>query len=727
MFDTMDIGRLLWRRKLTVMFWSIVFCCVAIGIALIIPRSYVAEGQIVVRAESSAVSDPDHSFYSAVVHDSVITTERDVLAARGLMSRIAETVSFPTKEPTESWTTKFLAPAATFVEGHLPPAWAGRVASVVQPFLVPPPARDASAEKIDQIDRVGRSLSTAADRGSSVVSVRSVTTDPQLSAAIVNAGLKIYMEDRVAAQQVAAHNVETALRERLQQTKAEIASTEMRIGSLMMRPGVVESSNVPNASNELTLVGTRLSDAQANLAAKRAAFQSAQKLRDTSGGDPNRILAMLDTGAASTAELRKQLTDRQTEVSRAATQFGSSHPQYIAARNDLRSLMGQISGEAQRLLAQRQAEYAAAEQVVASVSAQYNEMRQGRATMSPQILSTDRERDTLSNLRKIAGNIEDRLIAVAALPVDPNARVLTWAQIPLRAAYPNKPLIAVAGLLTGLALSGITIVLREFRGRTYLTGPDQAGVVDARLLGSLPKVADASGYQALQVQFDGIAVELEDACAHSGYKVLALTSGRPGEGKTTVSANLALALARSGKRVLLINCDLHQSTLRLTHRSRRDPETGNSDPLAAVVQGPHQRLFILSGLDRLLPDPNSFLRSDRFAEIIRSARSQYDIVLCDTPPLLSVPDAILVGRRSDAVILVSEAGESASETVLAEISRRIEASGRPICGVIATKVTGNDSEYLSYEGYGKHRRSKSQVFAQFVANSSTNHVVNTPA
>ena len=425
-FDLADVVGLLWRRRLLVLGSSLLGFGVAAAFALALPRTFVAEGQVVVRAESSLVPDPDHSFYSSVVNQFVVTTERDVLAARGLMARVADSVPFPSDSDQSTW----IGTALDNVVARL-----GIRAALDKLALrlgrEPAESDPAQAERLAEAKRVNRishALGTAADKGSSVIRLLGATNDAQFSAAIVNKALILYMADRLAAQQRSARNVEVALRERLEQTKAEISRAEERVATLMLQPGLLESSEIPSDARELTIIGTRLTQAQADLTARQAAYRVATRLRDTAHGDPAQLIEVLDQGSQSTSNLRRQFAELQAELNRVSAQVGPDHPRYAAVRQAMNGLVARLSGEAQRLIAQRQAEVASAEQVVTSLSKQYADIRKTRSQISPAVLNVDREREALVNLRRIAGSIEDRLIAVAAQPVDLNARILTWAR-----------------------------------------------------------------------------------------------------------------------------------------------------------------------------------------------------------------------------------------------------------------------------------------------------------
>ena len=687
MFSITDVVAALWRRKSTIVLVTLIFAGTATYIAYQMSPIFVAQGQVVVRSAGAIAPDPDHSFYSAVVSDAVISTERDVIGSVGLASRVSDSIDMP--PPPESMTRRALRRILPpIVHGlHLPESW---LAS-----LAPPPQTEDG-----KIAEVQRALSTASDKGSSVINLYAATTDPVLSAEIANKALTLYMDGRVVAQRTSAANVATALRERLQQTSSEIDRVENRIASMMQRPGMIENAEVPSASREVTLIGTRLAEARGDLASKRAAADAAARLQQSARGNSAQLVALLDQGSASTAEIRRQLAQAQADASRIQAEVGSKHPRYIAAKITLDSVAANVVGDANRIVAQRQAEAAAAAEVVASLSSQLGDLQKRSSNMGPAVLNVDRERENLANLRKISGTIEDRLIGLTAQPLDPNAQVLTWAKPPQMAASPQKVLFTAGGVLIGLVASCAGVLIGEYRSRLRRDTYMPVASLPGPMLGSLPRLRNGRVTTSASSAFQAIALEIDYLAVENKQKVFAITSGLPDEGKTTVTVHLALALSRLGRRVLVINCDLHGKPQ--TEWTARQAAPSGEGGLPGVTIPDGTDLHVIPALDGG-PDPVTFLNSTRFRNILKSARSAYDIVICDTPPILSVPDAVVVGRASDAVLLVSASDNMTREQVAGEVSRRVAAIGRPVCGVIVTKADTQEASYTSYAGYARRR------------------------
>lgn len=169
--------------------------------------------------------------------------------------------------------------------------------------------------------------------------------------------------------------------------------------------------------------------------------------------------------------------------------------------------------------------------------------------------------------------------------------------------------------------------------------------------------------------------------------VILVTSLNPADGKTTVASNLAIALTGGSRRVLLVDADRRRA--RLHSIFRRSNARGLSDLLEPdcsselnefVLDTPVPNLFILpSGKGQT--STVDLLYSERMGSILKQCREAYDLVVIDTPPVLYLPDARILGRLSDGVILVLRAGRVRSDSIIAA-ERTLRRDGVPIMGTI---------------------------------------------
>lgn len=326
----------------------------------------------------------------------------------------------------------------------------------------------------------------------------------------------------------------------------------------------------------------------------------------------------------------------------------------------------------------------------------------------------DRQTETIlrlqENYSRLMGNYEDVRIAEVRslnnLVIDEAARL---PQQPVRPrVFTNTILAAVVG---GMLALGI-VFLFEYLDDTLKNPKDIELSTGLTTLGSLQKVKVGKPVDALVVAMEPrspaaeayrqIRTNIQFISIDHEVKTLLITSANIGEGKTTVSINLATALAQSGKRVLLVDTDMRRPMLHkmlevdgskglsnLIIRGREDTQTIKGTLIP--------NLHVLSA-GRLPPNPAELLGSERMKEVFAWLKEQADYVIFDSPPVLAVTDAVVLSRLVDTTIFVASAGHTrypAFGTAVAQI----QALGSPIAGVILNKVNANGRFGYAYNYY----------------------------
>jgi capsular exopolysaccharide synthesis family protein len=301
---------------------------------------------------------------------------------------------------------------------------------------------------------------------------------------------------------------------------------------------------------------------------------------------------------------------------------------------------------------------------------------------------------------RIANAYADEVIAFAANDELLSAQQVARAIPPTVPAAPPRRLLEAASLIVGV-LIGVGISLLLERGRPRLRSwRDIAKMTGYPVVGRIPSTrtlrtrpTEAFSDPITGSAFRTLRANLEPQLREQNVDVILVTSPGKGDGKTTVAALLAESLGRLGMRALLIDADLKRP--RLARLAKLNGHPGLADVLRETVS-------LENGVQpgwidelTLLPtaaDPEAGdLIARRFAEVIKEAREEYDVIIVDTPPLLGTDDARVIAPLAEGVLLVVSAGSVANpvnEAVLA-----IEALKAPLLGIVGNRLKESRSTY----------------------------------
>ncbi len=270
------------------------------------------------------------------------------------------------------------------------------------------------------------------------------------------------------------------------------------------------------------------------------------------------------------------------------------------------------------------------------------------------------------------------------------------------------------GGLVGTMLAFGTVLLIEYLRETVNSSEDVAALIGAPTLGIIghiqtnapidvlvtatkPRSPIAEAYRVLRSNLDFSAVD-------DPIRTIVITSCGPVEGKTTTSANLAVAFAQFGKRVILVDADLRRPTLhKLFQQNNNRGVTTALFQASGVTASDHlvptgvSNLYLMPS-GPLPPNPADLLGSRRMVVLIEELSSHADVVLFDSPPILAVADSALLARSCDATVLVVLANATRGGA-LREVKEQIERSGAHLLGVVLNKVSSSSDGYYYRYGY----------------------------
>ena len=208
-----------------------------------------------------------------------------------------------------------------------------------------------------------------------------------------------------------------------------------------------------------------------------------------------------------------------------------------------------------------------------------------------------------------------------------------------------------------------------------------------------PKSIDAEAYRSLRSNIEYSSFDDE-------YRVIVVTSSVPGEGKSTTSGNLAIALAQSGNSVLLVDCDMRKPSIHKKFKISNAAGTAElllRKKLFEEVANKYNENLTLITAGKIPPNPSEMLASRAMTAFIEEMKKEFKYIILDTPPLQAVTDAQVLSTKADGVLLVIRAGSTKREMVLNSVDLIKKVQGK----VIGTVLNGVENKKNNYYYYGE--------------------------
>lgn len=222
-------------------------------------------------------------------------------------------------------------------------------------------------------------------------------------------------------------------------------------------------------------------------------------------------------------------------------------------------------------------------------------------------------------------------------------------------------------------------------------------------MNELPIISRPSS--AFSEEIKKVRTNLKFSSINEDVKVIAVTSSVPGEGKSFTTANLAVAFAQNGEKVILLDCDLRKGRQKKIFNVPVRKSEGLSNLLINKEWKAEYKSYIkelkIENLSLIPsgpfpPNPSELLASARFSELLEILKEEYDVILLDCPPINGLNDTLVIGSKSDISILVTKY-KSTSIDLLEKSKKALEAVGSKVVGIILNQVDTKETNY--YYGY----------------------------
>jgi succinoglycan biosynthesis transport protein ExoP len=583
------------------------------------------------------------------------------------------------------------------------------------------------------LETASGSLKVAVAGQTRILEVSYQSTDPKIASEFANTLVSEFIDQNVEARWQTSQRTSSWLTQQLDELRSNLQRSDDSLQAYARKEGLIYTGDKENVSTEkLRQLQTQVSQAQADRVLKEARFKIA------SSNSPDTLPDVLNDNALRT--LKNSIVDLKRQEADLSITF---KPDYSKARR-LRAEIGELESafETQR------------SQIVSRITNDYQEAvhREGLLATAYDkqvgLVMTDSQKSIQYDILKrdvdtnrqiyetMLQRVKESGIAAALKPA--NIRVIDPARVPEKPYKPNLPVNGAVGMLCGLMLGVVTAVTRERANRSLQQPGEASRFLGIPELGVIPKgacrnrsratsaltiipkgeqdaletihpiVAWQDGATGLADSFRAVLASILFSHGKDGRGVLVITSAGPNEGKTTTATNLSVALARTGHKVLLIDGDIRKpgvhemfgltNTAGLTDLLTKPVLDVRAADTAIRESGIANLRVLLSGPP--VSGGCDLLFSRSMPNVLAHYKHSYDMIIIDSPPLLHMPDARVLGRMADAAVLVARSGRTLREAAQAA-SQRLQQDRIPVLGIVLNDWNPKSSPNGFYGNYNK--------------------------
>ena len=541
--------------------------------------------------------------------------------------------------------------------------------------------------------------------------------DPQQVVREVNAVAATYVQQNLDKRLVASRKASVWLQKEAETLRDRIAAGERRIQTLKEDKRLVgmgnETSQIQAADlQSLGSLNMSYLDKRRERLALRAELDELKKfLASPDLTQSAKYPTLVNNPAISS--LRMRYTELQIQATELGKKFMDKHPKMVALTEQIAEVRKAVIGEVQRIIASLENQYN-------TLTTQENEFKQLFSTQKSTVIQSEKDVTSYEALRRdvdiqkaMYQELSKRLTETSiSTALENNNVTLVETALVGHPVSPGALKYLLIGLIFSLACGGGLAVLVEGLDRRFKNVAEVERALAIPFLGFIPHHVlpkrRPPALITLQKPWSGAAeayhtVRTWIQLAQPPVRSLLVTSACASEGKSTTAANLAVSFAQLGRHVLLVDADLRRPSL---HRIFGDIQSqGLTDVLArgvewssVVHEAPLDNLKILfSGACPL--NPTELLNIARLKHLIEHWKARFDLVIFDSPVVLSIPDVMILAPMMDSVLLVHSQGRS-TRTMAVETKRLLERAGAKLLGMIFNDVRPKEEHYYSADYYG---------------------------
>lgn len=556
-------------------------------------------------------------------------------------------------------------------------------------------------------------------RNSRIVKINYETFTPELSALIANTISDVYIEQSLETKTGVSQDAVLWLQKKIEELRQKVEASEMKVQKYKEENQIISIEEKETiTAQRLNELNQQLMDAQVKRVEAETRYMSLKKLSK----EPEMIQSTQEViGNSFIQSLKAQEVALEKQYAEMSEKYGPKHPQLVRLRSQLDEIKYRINLEVKKIVNSIKTEYEVAKAREETIRNAFEEMKREAQDYNKKSIEygvlkrqaeSDRQMYEILLKRLNEASIGEDIQAV-------NVRVVDRAVVPKFPVKPKKFLNIVLSILIGLGLGVGLAFFFEYLDNTFRTPDDVEDALSIPFLGIVPdiklKEGETESEKDLIVQkrgrstsaeaFRSIRTNLLLSSADHKPAVILITSPGPYEGKSLISINLALIIAQTSERVLLIDGDMRKPRIYNVFglsdsKGLSTLLTGHSDIKEVVFESDVPNLYILPSGPRP-PNPAELLGSTKMSEILTELRKRFEYIIIDSPPLIAVTDSAVLSKTVDGVVMVLKAGQTTKE-LAKRASKNLREINAKIIGAILNNVDFERDRYYYYPYYYKY-------------------------
>ncbi|MBO5890578.1 MAG: polysaccharide biosynthesis tyrosine autokinase [Alistipes sp.] len=503
------------------------------------------------------------------------------------------------------------------------------------------------------------------DKQASVINLSMVDEVPLRAEHVINGIIEAYDKDAIEDKQAVSLLTEKFIMERLQSLGEELNNADIDIASYK------QSNRLINPAQEASLSAEEVARLKESVLSLEAQLEMATYILNYLNDNDK---ALIPASAVSMSGVSSALVSQIDKYNEALLEYKRLLAASSPTNPTIIDLGNKITGIHDAIIASLESHIEGLKLQIDHINREQNIVNkriESSPTMEMELLSKARQQKVKEELYiYLLTKLEENALTEAT--AESNARIIDSAYGSNRPVSPNKPIALAFAIIMGVCIPLAILYIREIMNTSVRSRRDIDKVLTIPYLGDVPQyngkvgngiVVREDSRDALSESFRMLRTNLSFMSVNSKVQVLMFTSSIPHSGKSFVSSNLAMTLAASGKRVVILDLDLRRRTLSKSMGQRNNRRgitsylsgkiSSMEDIISPSEQSPNLD-FIYAGPQP--PNPTEMLMSERIDELIATLRSRYDYIIIDSVPAMAVADAIIIDRVVDLTVYVIRQG-----------------------------------------------------------------------